>query len=122
MQASLNSVLGVTQLQDGSEAKTWNVDVAIEVLKGFVPDMQSHRIIEALDHEGFHVPDQEALYLLTKAWKKLSLEHFPLQALLCLSGSTFIKALLHLLQEVAAYADLKKDQRLQKKCRIIYTA
>ena len=80
MQASLNSVLGVSQGQDGSEPKTWNVDVAIEVLKNFVTDLQPHRIIEALDHEGFHVPDQEALYLLTNAWRKLSQDPFPLQA------------------------------------------
>ena len=80
MQASLNDVLGVTQTQNGAEAKTWNIEVAMEVLTGLVPDIQSHRIVEALDHEGFHVPDQEALYLLTKAWKKLTLEPFPIQA------------------------------------------
>lgn len=84
LQASLTSVLG---LSDSSEAKSWNVEVAMEVLKSFAPDTQPRRIIAALDHAGFRVPDQEALQLLMKAWKKLTTESFPLQARLLLSPS-----------------------------------
>ena len=62
-----------------SEAKTWNVEVAMGVVNSFVPTLQPQRILDALDHEGFHVPDQEGLHMLMKAWKKLTAEPFPLQ-------------------------------------------
>lgn len=83
LQASLNNLLGLRST-DGAEAKSWNVEVAVDTLKAFAPDLQPLHIAESLDHDGFQIPDQEGLHLFMKAWQKLSPEPFPLQVWLCL--------------------------------------
>ena len=53
----------------------------METLKSQAPDLEPQRILEALDHEGFTVPDAKGFLVLVNAWRKItSGEPFPLQA------------------------------------------
>jgi hypothetical protein len=83
LQASLISVLGGLPAADSITAKTWNVELVMEALKSYAPNLEPQRIIEALDHEGFNVPDAKGFLVLVNAWRKLTSEPFPLQASHC---------------------------------------
>jgi len=80
-QASLSSVLGELPASDPSLVKTWNVELVMDALKLHAPDLDPQRVMEALDHEEFTVPDAKGFLVLVNAWRKLtSGEPFPLQA------------------------------------------
>lgn len=53
----------------------------MDALKLHAPDLDPQRVMEALDHEEFTVPDAKGFLVLVNAWRKLtSGEPFPLQA------------------------------------------
>ncbi|XP_024528197.1 CCR4-NOT transcription complex subunit 1 isoform X1 [Selaginella moellendorffii] len=65
---------------DSPWLSTWNQDVLIDTLKELAPALDWRLVIENLDHEGFFVPDQQALSVLMSFFTRNSQDTFPIQA------------------------------------------
>jgi hypothetical protein len=60
---------------------TWNVSVVVDVIKGRAPGLSWRGVAEALDHEGFLVPEPAGLGILTTAFRRATGESLPISAL-----------------------------------------
>lgn len=80
MQSALNVVANGLPASSDSVATTWNMKVVIDVLKELLPALSWPKVVEELDHEGFVVPDQSAFMLLVSAYKRATVEPFPVAA------------------------------------------
>lgn len=59
-------------------ATTWDVNVLIDVIRELQPDIDWIRVMKGLDHEGFHVPDEETFDYLLSFFSKACQEPFPM--------------------------------------------
>ena len=62
-------------------AATWNVGAVVDALKARAPGLSWGRVAEALDHDGFLVPEPAGLGVLTAAFRRATGESLPLAAL-----------------------------------------
>lgn len=79
-QASVAAALGAIGITSTSTSQSWNVEVAIKVLKSSYPNLRWPSIPDHYDRPSFTVPSQTAFEILIKAYKAASKEAFPLQA------------------------------------------
>jgi CCR4-NOT transcription complex subunit 1 len=99
----------------GASAAGWNVAVVMDSIKAAAPALSWQRVAEALDYEGFAVPDAAGFSLLMAAWRRATSEPFPLTAI---AGRLWANApgqLSLLVQAVSAPPDVLSWERSPKK-------
>ena len=79
-EASVAAALGAIGLTSPSNSQSWNVEVAVKVLKSSYPNLRWLSIADKFDRPSFSLPSQSAFQTLIKAYKSASKEAFPLQA------------------------------------------
>jgi len=62
-------------------AKSWNLNVFIDVMKEMYPKLSWPLVVKQLDHPNFQVPDPKGLALIMGVYRKISKEPFPLDFL-----------------------------------------
>ncbi|XP_057867287.2 uncharacterized protein LOC131074644 isoform X3 [Cryptomeria japonica] len=64
---------------DCSWLTSWNIDVLLDSIKELAPDISWVSVMEALDHEGFYLPDQQSFSMLMSTYAKICQDPFPVQ-------------------------------------------
>ena len=80
-QTSVAAALGAIGLTSTHNSQSWNVEVAVKVLKASYPNLRWPSIADKLDRASFSLPSQSAFQTLITAYKSASQEAFPLQAI-----------------------------------------
>jgi CCR4-NOT transcription complex subunit 1 len=99
----------------GSSATGWNVNVVMDAIKAAAPNISWPRVAEALDYDGFSVPDAAGFAILMGAWRRATSEPFPLTAIAGRLWNNTGGQLSLLQQAVAAPPDLLSWERSPKK-------
>lgn len=98
-----------------SSATGWNVNVVMDAIKSAAPGISWPRVAEALDYDGFTVPDAAGFAILMGAWRRATSEPFPLTAIAGRLWTNTTGQLSLLQQAVAAPPDLLSWERSPKK-------
>jgi CCR4-NOT transcription complex subunit 1 len=98
-----------------SSATAWNVNVVMDAIKAAAPSISWPRVAEALDYDGFSVPDAAGFAILMGAWRRATSEPFPLTAIAGRLWTNTAGQLSLLQQAVAAPPDLLSWERSPKK-------
>jgi hypothetical protein len=81
--AALAATLASPFPQPGDQGSSWDLGVVMAALRPQLHAMSVERLAEALDHEGFALPDARAFLLLMACWRQATGDKpFPLPALI----------------------------------------
>lgn len=109
------SISGPASSGSASNAISWNVPVIMDGIKAAAPSLSWLRVAEALDHEGFAVPDAAGFSILMAAWRRATTDPFPLAAIAGRVWGNAPGQLSLLVQAVAAPPDVLSWERTAKK-------
>ncbi|KAH9287615.1 hypothetical protein KI387_031732 [Taxus chinensis] len=68
-----------SSVTDCSWLSSWNIDVLLDSIKELAPEIKWVSVMEALDHEGFYLPDQQSFSMLMSTYAKTCQDPFPVQ-------------------------------------------
>ncbi|KAF6255467.1 hypothetical protein COO60DRAFT_1641476 [Scenedesmus sp. NREL 46B-D3] len=109
------SISGPASSGSAGSANSWTVPVIMDGIKAAAPSLSWPRVAEALDHEGFAVPDAAGFSILMAAWRRATTDPFPLAAIAGRVWSNAPGQLSLLVQAVAAPPDVLSWERTSKK-------
>uniref|UniRef100_A0A7N0SZB9 CCR4-NOT transcription complex subunit 1-like n=1 Tax=Kalanchoe fedtschenkoi TaxID=63787 RepID=A0A7N0SZB9_KALFE len=79
--SALSLAVGKDNLSDLPSMSSWNVDVLVDSIKQLAPGINWTTVIDNLDHDGFYLPNMEALSFLMSIYNRACQEPFPLHTI-----------------------------------------
>ncbi|KAH6817786.1 transcription regulator [Perilla frutescens var. frutescens] len=79
--STFRSALGGNAVLDLPSLNSWNVDVIVDSIKQLALGIDWINVMEKLDHEGFHIPNEAAFSFFMSVYRHACQEPFPLHAI-----------------------------------------
>ncbi|KMT00009.1 hypothetical protein BVRB_1g018420 isoform D [Beta vulgaris subsp. vulgaris] len=79
--SSFLSAIGSNPLADLPYLSSWDVNILVETIQLLAPETNWVEVMENLDHEGFHIPNENAFAFFMTIYKHACQDSFPLHAI-----------------------------------------